>query len=152
MEVTSMSLVYLVDLPQIDQEQEKWPDQEMMGAVARELDAEIRAEELASSQRKFWARDLLLGSLWHRLKERKMMLPFLKKMIIEKLNQVTLCREIMFSVIDKVVVESIERQERLARRQYATNKREASLKKIVTRRSKKTLEAEKERKKDEQDS
>ena len=48
-EVTSKSLLYLVDLPQIDQEQEKWPDQEMMEAVARELDAEIRAEEVASS-------------------------------------------------------------------------------------------------------
>ena len=122
----------MVDLPQIDQEQEKWPDQEMMGALARELDAEIRAEEVASSQRKFWARDLLLGSLWNRIKERKMMLPFLKKMILEKLNQVTLCREIMFSVMDTVVVESRQSQERLARRQNATNEREASLKQIAT--------------------
>ena len=53
--------------------------------------------------------------------------------------------------MDTVVVESRQSQERLARRQNATNEREASLKHIATRRSKKSLEAEKKKKKDEQE-
>ena len=146
------SMIYLVRLSQVEQQEELWPEGEFMSDIAKELDNEERQEQLARRQRHFWARDLLLSSMWNMIKERKMMLPFLKKFLIDRLNKVIQSREIIYCLIDK----SVERAEERDRESIVTAKigdgigKSARRTKVARRRkSQKDIENEQARKKKE---
>ena len=53
--------------PLDDREVENWPDTEFLLTVAKALDKETREEELASSSRLFWAREILLSETMKRV-------------------------------------------------------------------------------------
>ena len=64
-EVSSESNVYFLEaFGSLDDETEvDWPEEELMSAVTRELGRQKRKKEVASHQRIYWAKNILLKAL-----------------------------------------------------------------------------------------
>ena len=111
---------------------------------------------MAAKQRNFWAAEILMNSVWYRVKDRKMIQPFIKKLLINHLSKVILCRSLIFDLVD----ESIEKIERARRIRMevgdipAVKIGDGSVRRKVTvkRRTKEALQEVKEKKKKEEGS
>ena len=62
-------------------EEEIWPETEFMVTVARNIEREERQERIARSRRSFWAKEFLLKRMWEKIRERRAMTIWMKKVI-----------------------------------------------------------------------
>ena len=99
-EVETCKTNYFVSLPQIKQQEDLWGEENLMWEMAVELDGEDRLEQVAVKQSKFWAAEILMNNTWRMIKERKMMKPFLRKLLVRSLSQVLMCRELVLYLVD----------------------------------------------------
>ena len=81
---------------------DKWQEEELMSSISRQLDKEDRDERVARGSRKFWAEDMLMESLWIRVKDRKNIKRWPKQIIIAEFMKVISCREILNNLVDDV--------------------------------------------------
>ena len=68
--------------------------------MAKQSDREDRQEQVASSQRKFWAQQLLLERFWQFVKRRKDLKRWSRQPLLENFEKVTQMREIIVDTID----------------------------------------------------
>ena len=99
-------------LEQLREEYLLWPEKEIFIEVGRQLDRDKRAEEVATKQRLFWVKELLLNKLWERAKTRRNVRKWSKELIIEEFKKVIVIKSIISQSIDDCV-EVIEKQKRL---------------------------------------
>ena len=142
-EVTECETNYFVKLSVDNGElEDNWPDQQILVEMARLEDEKNRQEEVAKNRRRFWAEEILLSSLWDKIKLRKELTKWSKDILMNKLTQVILMRQMIINLGD-VVVEKVEKK---VERLNESEKRRINLLELIGNRMKeeKNIEEEKE--------
>ena len=109
--------------------EDNWEEEELINKVARHLDRQERKERVVSGNRKFWAGELLLDSLWKRVKLRKDTKRWSKEILLDRWRKVMIVD--WFSKSDDRQVregKEIESKQKVERR---TNKRRRKEKKVA---------------------
>ena len=61
-----------------------WPEEDLMAETARNLDKEERQEAVASSERIFWAAELLMEEFWRKIRIRMSLVKWTKEILISE--------------------------------------------------------------------
>ena len=83
-----------------------------MSAVARKLGRQTRKKEVASHQRIYWAKNILLKALWSSIKRRKELIRWAREIILKRLEKVIAVRKLSCTAVESYV-EVVEKEKRL---------------------------------------
>ena len=87
---------YFVELVQVEDAEEvlSWPDEELMAAVARQVDRVDRLEEVAARMRIHWAEEILLEEMWAKLKRVTELRKWAKQILLQKFSKVLIEKKV----------------------------------------------------------
>ena len=85
-----------MELVQVEDAEEvlSWPDEELMAAVARQVDRVDRLEEVAARMRIHWAEEILLEEMWAKLKRVTELRKWAKQILLQKFSKVLIEKKV----------------------------------------------------------
>ena len=120
-----------------EEEEEDWPEEELLVEAAKAQDKADREEQVARTSRGFWAEEILLQKVWEGIKLRKELTKDVKKWIPEvllrKVLQVTMIRNLIIKDLAGEAVEEVEEKIRKARILEARSKKKRLIEVIENR-------------------
>ena len=80
---------------------DRWDEEEVLVVMAKELDHRDRKEQIASSNRRFWAEEMLMEMMWEKEKSRRDIRRLSRSILLDRVSKTIMTRQLIFSLVEE---------------------------------------------------